>query len=41
MHHCTGDSEAVSMTGDTNEPDNPDPTIQIGWFQVLKSFLSH
>jgi hypothetical protein len=30
MHHCT------FMTGDTNEPDNTDPTIQIGWFLVLK-----
>jgi hypothetical protein len=28
------------LTGDTNKPDNPDPIIQIGWFQGLKGYLS-
>ena len=29
------------LTGDTNEPDNPDPIIQLGWFHVLKGYLPH
>jgi hypothetical protein len=29
------------LTGDTKEPDNPDPTIQIGCFQVLEGYLPH
>jgi hypothetical protein len=35
------DIENWYLTGDTKEPDNPDPTIQIGWFQVLRGYLTH
>jgi hypothetical protein len=27
------------LTDDTNEPDEPDPTPKVGWFQVIKGYL--
>jgi hypothetical protein len=29
------------LTDDTNESDEPDPTTQLGWFQVIKCYLPH
>jgi hypothetical protein len=40
MHHYTGNYKWF-LTGETNELDNTDPTIQIGCFQVLKGYLPH
>jgi hypothetical protein len=35
------DIENWYLTGDTKKPDDLDPTIQIGWFQVLRGYLTH
>jgi hypothetical protein len=29
------------LTGNTNDPDSEDPTLQIGWFRVLKGYVPH
>jgi hypothetical protein len=29
------------LTGDTNDPDSEDPTLQIGWLQVFKGYIPH
>jgi hypothetical protein len=29
------------LIDDRNEPDEPDPTIQMRWFQVIKGYLPH
>jgi hypothetical protein len=29
------------LTDDTNEQVEPDPTTQLGWFQVIKGYLPH
>jgi hypothetical protein len=44
--HCSrprcaieNDIQKRFLTDDTNEPDEPDPTTQLGWFQVIKGYL--